>query len=69
MLTIDLALLLAVILFVVMRRPPRPRKRIDQVMVVIAAVAFGVLIATTPLGQGILDFLAQLTSGVSQAAS
>ncbi|WP_030256833.1 hypothetical protein [Streptomyces violens] len=69
MLTIDLALLLAVILFLVMRRPPAPRKRIDQVLVVFAAVAFGVLIATTPLGQGILDFLGELTRGVSQAAS
>ncbi|MEV0599404.1 hypothetical protein AB0I82_08910 [Streptomyces sp. NPDC050315] len=69
MLTINVALLLAVILFLLLRRRVQARSRVDQTVTVLLAVSFGVLIATTPLGQGILDVLGQLTNGISQVGS
>ncbi|MFF3907887.1 hypothetical protein ACFYZJ_18290 [Streptomyces sp. NPDC001848] len=68
MLTIDVAVLLAVIVFFRLRRRTEARSRFDEKLTVVIVLALGVLIAPTPAGQGILNILGQLTSGVTQAS-
>ncbi|MFD4860621.1 MULTISPECIES: hypothetical protein [Streptomyces] len=67
MLTINVAVLLAVIVFFRLRRRTEARSRLDEKFTVVIVLALGVLIAPTPVGRGILDFLGQLASGVTQA--
>ncbi|GGZ17610.1 hypothetical protein ACWDE9_30845 [Streptomyces olivaceoviridis] len=68
MLTINVAVLLAVIVFFRLRRRTEARSRNDEKLTVVIVLALGVLIAPTPAGQGILNFLEQLASGVTQAS-
>ncbi|MEU7058161.1 hypothetical protein [Streptomyces sp. NPDC046197] len=66
-LTINVALLLAVIVVWRLRRRTEARSRFDEKLTVVIVLALGVLIAPTPAGQGILNILGQLASGVTQA--
>ncbi|GGY99016.1 hypothetical protein GCM10010365_17130 [Streptomyces poonensis] len=66
-LTINLALLLAVIVFLRLRRRTEARSRRDEQLSVVIAITLGLLLASTDLGQGILDVLSQLAEGVSRA--
>ncbi|WP_172387382.1 hypothetical protein [Streptomyces sp. MNP-20] len=68
-LTINLAVLLAVILVVLVRRRVQARSRVDQTMVLAVAVTFGVLIAPTDFGQGLLRTVSDLAQSVSDAGS
>ncbi|MFD4578004.1 hypothetical protein ACFWNK_37530 [Streptomyces sp. NPDC058417] len=68
MLTINVAVLLAVIVVWRLRRRTQARSRFDEKMTVVIVLALGVLIAPTPAGQGILNILGQLASGVTQAS-
>ncbi|WP_394438680.1 hypothetical protein [Streptomyces sp. SGAir0957] len=68
MLTINVALLLAIIVFFRLRRRTEARSRNDEKMTVILVLALGILIAPTPLGESIADFLGQLATGVTQAS-
>ncbi|MGW2777305.1 hypothetical protein ACWC4C_33200 [Streptomyces olivaceoviridis] len=67
MVTINVTLLLAVIVFFRLRRRTEARSRFDEKMTVVIVLALGVLIAPTPVGEGILNVLGQLASGVTQA--
>ncbi|MFJ5900851.1 hypothetical protein ACIQFZ_36810 [Streptomyces sp. NPDC093064] len=67
MLTINVAVLLAVIVFFRLRRRTEARSRFDWKLSVVIVLALGVLIAPTPAGQGILNILGQLAGGVTQA--
>ncbi|MEU7189287.1 hypothetical protein [Streptomyces sp. NPDC045369] len=67
MLTINPAVLLAIVVIVRLRRRTEARSRFDEKMTVVIVLALGVLIAPTPVGQGILNILGQLASGVTQA--
>ncbi|MFE3526740.1 hypothetical protein ACFXOD_35155 [Streptomyces sp. NPDC059161] len=67
MLTINVALLLAVIVLFRLRRRTQARSRFDEKLTVVIVLALGVLIAPSPVGQGILNILGQLASGVTQA--
>ncbi|CAM5739546.1 MULTISPECIES: hypothetical protein [Streptomyces] len=67
MLTINVAVLLAVIVVWRLRRRTEARSRFDEKVTVVIVLALGVLLAPTPVGQGILDILGQLASGVTQA--
>ncbi|GGR90731.1 MULTISPECIES: hypothetical protein [Streptomyces] len=67
MLTINVAVLLAVIVFFRLRRRTEARSRNDEKTTVVIVLALGVLIAPTPAGQGILSVLDELASGVTQA--
>ena len=67
LLTINMAVLLAVIVFFRLRRRTEARSRLDEKFTVVIVLALGVLIAPTPVGRGILDFLGQLASGVTQS--
>ncbi|MCM2576810.1 hypothetical protein [Streptomyces meridianus] len=67
MLSINVAVLLAVIVVVRLRRRTEARSRFDDKLGVVIVLALGVLIAPTPLGQGILDALGELVGGFSRA--
>ncbi|MEU7201473.1 hypothetical protein [Streptomyces sp. NPDC045470] len=67
MLTINPAVLLAIVVIVRLRRRTEARSRFDEKMTVVIVLALGVLIAPTPVGQGILNILGRLASGVTQA--
>ncbi|GGT80368.1 hypothetical protein GCM10010272_25930 [Streptomyces lateritius] len=66
--TINVAVLLAVIVFFRLRRRAHSRSRFDEKMTVVIVLALGVLLAPTPVGEGILNILGQLASGVTQAS-
>jgi cell division protein FtsB len=68
-LTIDVAILLAVIIFVRMRRTVQARSRSDQWLTVLLALAFGVLIAPTGFGQGVYHVVGQLAEGITQSTA
>ncbi|MYW48418.1 hypothetical protein GT045_35360 [Streptomyces sp. SID486] len=68
MLTIDVAVLLAVIVFFRLRRRTQARSRNEERTTAVLILALGVLIAPTPVGQGIFDVVGQLASGVTQAS-
>ncbi|MFF3639361.1 hypothetical protein [Streptomyces sp. NPDC002250] len=68
MLTINVALLLAVIVFFRLRRRTEARSRFDEKLTVVTVLALGILLAPTPVGQGILNVLEQLAGGVTQAS-
>ncbi|GGX89136.1 hypothetical protein GCM10010358_49010 [Streptomyces minutiscleroticus] len=65
MLTIDVALLLAVILVLLVRRRVQARSRVDQMLCLTVAVTLGVLLAPTAFGRAVIDFVAQLAQGLS----
>ncbi|MBK3643694.1 hypothetical protein [Streptomyces sp. MBT33] len=67
MVTINVTLLLAVIVVWRLRRRTQARSRFDEKLTVVIVLALGVLIAPTPVGEGILNILGQLASGVTQA--
>ncbi|MER8088923.1 hypothetical protein ACFVZR_26175 [Streptomyces sp. NPDC058316] len=68
MMTINVAVLLAAIVFFRLRRRTEARSRFDEKVTVIIVIALGVLIAPTPVGEGILNILGQLASGVTRAS-
>ncbi|KIF67168.1 hypothetical protein HY68_36380 [Streptomyces sp. AcH 505] len=68
MLTINVAVLLAVIVFVRLRRRTQARSRVDEQLTVVIVLALGVLIAPTRLGEGIVNVLGQLASGITQSS-
>jgi hypothetical protein len=68
LLTINVAVLLAVIVFFRLRRRTQARSRFEERLTAVIVLALGVLLAPTPVGQGILNVLGQLASGVTQAS-
>ncbi|MGV9349310.1 hypothetical protein ACWDSD_31850 [Streptomyces spiralis] len=67
MLTIDVAVLLAVIIFLRLRRRTQARSRNDEQLTVAIVLVFGILIAPTAFGQGVLHAVGQLADGISNA--
>ncbi|MFE1854101.1 hypothetical protein [Streptomyces sp. NPDC059489] len=67
MVTINVAVLLTVVVVWRLRRRTEARSRFDEKLTVVIVLALGVLIAPTPAGQGILNILGQLASGVTQS--
>ncbi|MGA5900268.1 hypothetical protein [Streptomyces venetus] len=67
MLTINVAVLLAVIIVLRLRRRTEARSRFDEKLTVVTVLVFGVLVAPTAFGQGILDVVVQLVQGMSQS--
>jgi hypothetical protein len=68
-LTIDVALLLAVIIVVRLRRRTQARSRNDEKLTVAIVLVFGILIAPTAFGHGVVDVVSQLAQGVSESGS
>ncbi|MER6342298.1 hypothetical protein ABT258_36135 [Streptomyces tendae] len=67
MLTINVAVLLAVIIIVRLRRRTHARSRNDEKLTVLIVLVFGILVAPTAFGQGVLDVVGQLASGINDA--
>ncbi|MFM9708744.1 hypothetical protein [Streptomyces galilaeus] len=67
MLTINVAVLLAVIIVVRLRRRTEARSRNDEQVTVLIVLVFGVLVAPTALGQGVADVVGQLATGLTEA--
>ncbi|MEU3491230.1 MULTISPECIES: hypothetical protein [Streptomyces] len=65
--TINVAVLLAIIIILRLRRRTQARSRFDEKLTVAIVLVFGVLIAPTAFGQGILDVVVQVVQGVSQS--
>ncbi|CQR62773.1 hypothetical protein [Streptomyces leeuwenhoekii] len=68
-LSINVAVLLAVIIIVRLRRRTHARSRFDEKLTVVIVLVFGVLIAPTSFGQGILNVVGQLAHSLSQTNS
>lgn len=68
MLTINVAVLLAVIVFIRLRRTTHSRSRLDEKMTVVIVLALGILLAPTPVGQGIMNALGRLASSITQGS-
>ncbi|WP_328843278.1 hypothetical protein [Streptomyces sp. NBC_00258] len=66
-LTINVAVLLAVIIVVRLRRRVQARKRSDEQLTVVIVLVFGVLVAPTAFGQGIADVVGQLADGITDS--
>lgn len=65
--TVNVAVLLAVIVVVRLRRRTQARSRFDEKMTVVLCLTLGVLIAPTAFGQTILDVVSQLVAGLSRS--
>ncbi|TKT06631.1 hypothetical protein E4U92_26655 [Streptomyces galbus] len=61
------AVLLAVIIFVRLRRRTQARSRSDEQLIVAIVLVFGILVAPTAFGEGVLRAVGQLASGISQS--
>lgn len=68
-LTIDLAVLLAVVIVLRLRRRTQARSRNDEQLTVLIALVFGLLIAPTTFGQGILNAVGEVAQGVTDVGS
>ncbi|MEV1025478.1 hypothetical protein [Streptomyces sp. NPDC050264] len=68
-LTLNVAVLLAVIIFLRIRRDVQPRTRADQWLTVAIVMVFGLLIAPTDFGQGVLNAVGQVAQGITEAGS
>ncbi|MFE9881151.1 hypothetical protein [Streptomyces sp. NPDC005784] len=66
-LTINVAVLLAVIIVVRLRRRTEARKRSDEQLTVLIVLVFGVLVAPTAFGHGVIDVVGQVTEGITQS--
>ncbi|MFJ7242619.1 hypothetical protein [Streptomyces olivaceus] len=68
MLKINVAVLLAVIIVVRLRRRTQARSRNDEKLTVLIVLVFGILVAPTSFGQGVLDVVQQITAGISDSS-
>ncbi|MFC8670894.1 MULTISPECIES: hypothetical protein [Streptomyces] len=66
-LSINVAVLLAVIIVVRLRRRTQARKRSDEQLTVLIVLVFGVLVAPTAFGQGVADVVGQLADGITES--
>lgn len=67
-LTINVAVLLAVVVYFRLRRRTQARSRVEERNTALIVLVLGILIAPTPVGQGIADFLKQLAQSVTQSS-
>lgn len=66
-LTINVAVLLAIIIVILLRRDVVARSRFDQMLTAVIVMAFGILIAPTDFGQAVGDFVGQLARSITRA--
>ncbi|WP_435610496.1 hypothetical protein [Streptomyces sp. C10-9-1] len=67
MLTVNVAVLLAVIVVVRLRRRTEARSRFDEKLTVVLVLCLGILLAPSAFGRWAADVLGQLASGATQA--
>jgi hypothetical protein len=64
--TINVAVLLAVVILLRLKRRTESRSRTDEKMTVLIVLVFGVLIAPTDFGQWLFSIVGQIVGSVSQ---
>ncbi|MEU7584091.1 hypothetical protein AB0B50_41655 [Streptomyces sp. NPDC041068] len=69
MLSIDVAVLLAVVIFFLWRRRVQARSRLDTGLTMAVVLVFGILVAPTDFGQGIQNVVGNLAQGISDSGS
>ncbi|MFC1233338.1 hypothetical protein [Streptomyces sp. Sce081] len=62
-----MAVLLAVIIVLRLRRPTHAQSRNDEKLTVLVFLVFGILVAPTAFGQGVLDVVGQLAAGTTES--
>ncbi|MBO1330652.1 hypothetical protein [Streptomyces sp. VRA16 Mangrove soil] len=67
--TVDVAVLLAVIAILLLRRPVQARKRSDTLLTMIIVLILGILIAPTEFGQGVVNMVGQIANSLSGIGS
>ncbi|WP_328443430.1 hypothetical protein OG780_44145 [Streptomyces sp. NBC_00386] len=67
MLTINVAVLLAIVIVVRLQRRTEARKRSDEQLTVLIVLVFGVLVAPTAFGHGVVDVVGQVAEGITQS--
>ncbi|MEV7217911.1 hypothetical protein AB0O31_33055 [Kitasatospora cineracea] len=60
--TVSASALLAIIIFLRLRRRTEARSRFDETVTVVSAVTLGVLIAATPLGNALSSIVASFAA-------
>ncbi|MYT18475.1 hypothetical protein YWIDRAFT_08200 [Streptomyces sp. SceaMP-e96] len=68
MLTLNVAVLLAIIVIVRWRRPVEPRTRADQMFGITIILVLGLLLAPTAFGHSVLGAVKQLVEGIARAS-
>lgn len=68
-LTVNFAVLLAVIIVLRLGRRTQARSRNDEKLTVVIVLVFGVLIAPTAFGRTVFDVVGQVAQGVTQSGS
>ncbi|WP_404199119.1 hypothetical protein [Streptomyces tauricus] len=66
-LSVNVAVLLAVIIVLRLRRRTQARKRSDEQLTVLIVLVFGVLVAPTAFGQWIADVAGQFAEGITES--
>ncbi|MFI2429240.1 hypothetical protein ACH5A7_35030 [Streptomyces sp. NPDC018955] len=67
-LTVNVAVLLAIIIALRLRRRTQARSRNDEKLTVLIVLVFGILVAPTAFGQGVLDIVGQPAAGISDSS-
>ncbi|MEV6207920.1 hypothetical protein [Kitasatospora sp. NPDC051914] len=60
--SVSASVFLAIVILVRLRRRTEARSRTDETVTVLSAATFGILIATTPLGQAVLHLVGAATT-------
>ncbi|MFI0156198.1 hypothetical protein [Streptomyces lydicus] len=68
MLTINVAVLLAIIIVLRWRRPVEPRTRADQMFGITLILILGLLLAPTAFGHSLIGVVQQLVAGIAKAS-
>ncbi|MGW0572819.1 hypothetical protein [Streptomyces tauricus] len=66
-LSINVAVLLAVIIVVRLQRRTQARKRSDEQLTVLIVLVFGVLVAPTAFGQWVADMAGQVAESITDS--
>lgn len=67
-LTINVAVLLAVVIVLRLRRTTHSRSRVDERLTVVIVTVFGVLIAPTALGHSIANVVSHLAGSITHSS-
>jgi hypothetical protein len=62
--TLDVAVLLAIVIVILLRRPVAPRTKADQTATAIVVLVFGIIVAPTEFGSWVLSTLGTLAGAV-----
>lgn len=62
--TLDVAVLLAVVIVILLRRPVKPRTKADTTATAVVVMVFGIIVAPTAFGRWVLSTLGSVLESV-----